>query len=185
MSLISKPRWRSFAPRSFKEKTKKQIAIFVTIAIFFLIIVFPFLPHLIVVDGETNRILYKTTFTSQDIFVIKFIHSIHLTPVYEYYQISDSMDIILTEVHFDTYSVGMPSDLNKGEVLELKDGEIIIKNMQRILPYIDLRVGQVIADHRLIIGDKEIRLADIASPGSWIRFKASNLSILDLLGRGY
>ncbi|WP_176717328.1 DUF1850 domain-containing protein [Vulcanibacillus modesticaldus] len=114
------------------------------------------------------------------VFKIRFIHSIHLTPVEEFYSVSEDMNIVLNELHFDTYSVGMPSELNEGEQIELKDGKIIIKNMRRVFPYIDLRVGQVIANHSLTINEQTIKLSDITPPGTWVRIQINKLSILEL-----
>lgn len=175
------PRRLSFAPRSFIKYGIMYFLLFVLV----LIMIVPFFPHLVVMDGQTNKTLYQTAMMPKETFVIRYIHSIHLTPVKEIYQISNDADIILQEVHFDTFSVGMPSELNEGEVLELKDGKIMIKNMNRQLPFIDLRIGQVIANHTLIINDTTVQLSKIAPPGSWVRIKATRLSMFELVKGGF
>ena len=173
------PRWQAlFAPRSFM-KTKFIVVPFVIV--FALIIMFPFLPYLVVVDGESSAIVYKSSIKAEKQFSIRFIHSIHLTPVDEFYLVDDDFNLILYETQFDTFGVGMPSGLSEGETVQLKDGKIIIKNMHRMLPYLDLRIGQVIADHTLNINGQTVKLAKVAEPGSFVRIKAVKLSILQIV----
>lgn len=147
-----------------------------------LIMFLPLFPYFLIIDGESNEILYKTPIKENDQFSIKFIHSIHLTPVEEFYRVDKDLNIQLFELYFDTYSVGMESSLNEGELLELKDGKIIIKNMNRIFPFIDLRVGQVIANHTLTINNDTLELTKVSSPGAYVRIQVKKLSILEILG---
>lgn len=147
-----------------------------------LIMFLPLFPYFLIIDGESNEILYKTSIKANDQFSIKFIHSIHLTPVEEFYRIEKDLNIQLFELYFDTYSVGVESSLNEGELLEFKDGKIIIKNMNRTFPYIDLRVGQVIANHTLTINNETLELTKVASPRAYVRIQVKKLSILEILG---
>jgi hypothetical protein len=82
-------------------------------------------------------------------FQIKYTHSIHLSDVLESYRLSDKQ-IEQTELAYDDFAVGMPSNAEGEEVFEVKDGTYFIKNMQRTFTFIDIRVGQVKANHRLI-----------------------------------
>jgi len=169
------PRWLK-APRFFK-------SMLVLLAMIMLLIMFlPLFSYFIIIDGQSGIILYKTPIEVKDQFSIKFIHSTNLTPVEELYRVDKDLNIQLFELHFDTYSVGMESSLNEGELLELKDGKIIIKNMNRVFPYIDLRVGQIIANHTITINDRDLVLSNIISPGSLVRIQVRKLSILDILG---
>lgn len=169
------PRWLK-APRFFK-------SILVLLAILMLLIIFlPLFTYFVIADGQSGTILYKTPIEAEDQFAIKFIHSTHLTPVEEIYRVDKDLNIQLFELHFDSYGVGMESSLNEGELLELRDGKIIIKNMNRIFPYIDLRVGQVIANHTITIDNFNVELSNITSTGSQIRIQVKKLSILEILG---
>lgn len=172
---LNKPRWL-LSPRLFK-----KISFLILTSLLLLIIVFPFFPYLEIIDGNSNKVLYKTPISTEEKFSIKFIHSIHLTPVEEIYYIDRNLNVVLTEVSFDTYSVGIPSELNENEILEFKDGRIIIKNMNRQFPFIDLRVGQVISNHTLTINNETLDLAEIASPGAPVRIKATRLSIFRIM----
>lgn len=171
-------RWRSpFAPQNFSNKKKFLLLVLVLL---FILVIIPFFPHLVIIDGETNVILYSKFFLLEKEFMIRYIHSIHLTPIEELYRINDK-NIVLFEMHYDTYSVGMPSELNEGEVFEQKDGKFVISNMNRIFSNIDLRIGQIISNHTFIIDNEEIELDKITTPGSWIRFEVRNFNIVDLI----
>lgn len=171
-------RWQNlFAPHNF---SKKKIISLIILVILLTLITIPFFPHLVIVDGESGNILYIKSFLLEKEFMISYIHSIHLTQIEELYMINDC-NIILNEVHYDTYSVGMPSELSEGEVFEIKDGMFIISNMNRVFSSFDQRVGQVISDHTLIIGNNKIKLDKITSPGSWIRFEVRKFSIISLI----
>lgn len=164
-------------------RIKTGMLFFLIIFAFLLFMMVPFFPHFVILDGQTNHLLFHQPVHSGQSFEIQYIHSIHLTPVNEFYQINDDLNIVLNEVHFDTYSVGMPSDLSEGETLELKNGKMMIKNMQRIMPSIDLRIGQVIANHQLKMNGQLIPFSSIAKPGSWVHIEVRKLSIFDLWGR--
>ena len=170
-------RWHlKVAPRFFM-KTILFISLISIIIIGFV----PLFPSLVIYEGDQREIVYHTDINQSSTFSIRYIHSIHLTPVEEDYQINDHLQIVLNRLSFDTYSVGMPSGLNDGEELELSDGKMIITKMDRTFPYIDLRVGQVISDHTLMIKNKKIKLGDIAKPGSVVRIQVVKLNLLQRL----
>lgn len=173
-------RWRkSLSPQNFYNK-KTFLLLLIVILLFF--IFSPFFPYLIIIDGKNNTILYSRSFLLENEFMIRYIHSIHLTPVEELYTVKDNT-IILNELHYDTYSVGMPSELNYGEKFNIKNGRFVISNMNRVFSNINLRTGQVISNHTLIFNKDKIELNKITSPGSWIRFEVRKCNIIDLILR--
>ncbi|MFJ7930769.1 DUF1850 domain-containing protein [Peribacillus sp. NPDC096448] len=113
-------------------------------------------------------------------FHIKYTHSIHLSDVLESYRFSDKQ-IIQTELAYHDFAVGMPSNAEGEEVFEEKDGTYFIKNMKRNFTYIDLRVGQVKANHRLIYDEKTYTLADFIKPGTWVRISSERISLWEQL----
>lgn len=113
-------------------------------------------------------------------FQIKYTHSIHLSDVLESYRFSDKQ-IIQTELAYHDFAVGMPSNAEGEEVFEEKDGTYFIKNMTRNFTYIDLRVGQVRANHRLVYDEKTYTLSDFIKPGTWIRISSESISLWEQL----
>ncbi|MFE4141246.1 DUF1850 domain-containing protein [Peribacillus sp. YIM B13472] len=117
---------------------------------------------------------------SEKNFQIKYTHSIHLSDVLESYRFSDKQ-IIQTELAYHDFAVGMPSNAEGEEVFEEKGGTYFIKNMKRNFPYIDLRVGQVRANHRLVYDEKTYTLADFIKPGTWVRISSESISLWEQL----
>ncbi|WP_010097724.1 DUF1850 domain-containing protein [Ornithinibacillus scapharcae] len=117
-------------------------------------------------------------------FQIIFTHSIHLTDVVEVYDILSDGSIRQTEIVFEEYGIGMPSDALEGENLVIKDGKKHIKNMNRVFPYINLRNGKVVPRHRLIWGGHNeymVWFKDYFEPGARLTIKMDKLSLWQLL----
>ena len=108
-------------------------------------------------------------------FQIEYTHSIHLSEVTETYHLSDN-SIKQTELSYDDFAVGMPSNAEGREIFEEKDGTYYIKNMDRTFEYIDLRIGQVVADHRLIYKNQTMPFSKFIKPGTWIRVSSKKIS---------
>lgn len=124
------------------------------------------------VKSKEGQILYSTPLQPREPFYIQYIHSIHLTPVLEKYYVDEELNIVVDAVTYDTYGVGMPSELEEGQTFTQENGKFTLGNINRHLPFFDQRIGQVIANHKLIVRQQEIPLSIIASPGSSIRFQA-------------
>ncbi len=121
-------------------------------------------------------------------FQIHYIHSIHKSPVIESYEIQDQQ-IVQQQITYDEFAVGMPSNVEgEGKFIE-KDGHYMITDMNRVFPYLDIRIAQVMPDHGLLIENHLIPFATISKPGSWIRIKVRKVSLwqkmkgVDLLER--
>ena len=80
-------------------------------------------------------------------FIHHFIHSVHKTPVDEYFEVHGK-NLELTKVKYDTYGVGMPSD--GGEGFTIEDGRFVV-TMHRTFSSISLRVS-IVPDHGVIVG---------------------------------
>lgn len=109
-------------------------------------------------------------------FQINYTHSIHLSDVIETYDIFDGK-IIQTELEYEDFAVGMPSNAEDGEQFIEKDGMYYIKNMKRSFPYIDLRIGQVRANHRLVYEGKIYTLSNYIEPGTWVRITPKKITL--------
>ena len=109
-------------------------------------------------------------------FQIKYTHSIHLSDVIESYDVTEG-EIMLTQLSYKDFAVGMPSNAEGDEVFEEKNGTYYIKNMTRSFSYIDMRIGQVRANHRLIYQKITYQLAHYIEPGTWVRITPKKLTL--------
>lgn len=129
---------------------------------------------------NTGKVLAYIPFSEEQTFKIKYTHSIHLSDVVESYVRTDDGQIRQYELMFEDFAIGMPSDAAEGEVFEEKNGKYYIKNMRRIFPHIDLRIGRVKANHKVIFQNLEYPLSNYIEKGTLVRIKIDQLNFLQL-----
>jgi hypothetical protein len=132
---------------------------------------------LIIEDGETGERLAFMNIKPEEEFSIKYIHSIHRTPVLEIYHANEEGKIIQTEMRFEEFGVGMPSGATGTEVFTQKDGAYILSNMYRTFPLLDIRTGQIIANHTLLYDGHEYPFSSFSEKGSWVRIKTEKVNV--------
>lgn len=128
-----------------------------------------------------GEVLAYFPFKEDSSFKIKYTHSIHLSDVVESYRITEKGDIQLYELMYEDFAIGMPENASNGEIFEQRDGKYYIKNMNRIFPFFDLRLGEVRANHTVISEEKEYPLSNYIEPGTWVRIKAKKINLIDTL----
>jgi hypothetical protein len=127
-------------------------------------------PQLILTDVGTGKLVYKRVLPPGESFSIRYIHSIHRTPVIETFHADASGQIILDAVAYQSLGVGVPSTLEEGQTFRLDQGYIIIEQMNRVLGEFVLATGQVVADHHLLVDGEDIPLAELCPPGTRLSF---------------
>ena len=103
-------------------------------------------PALVIKDSKGATIVRLPLYDGQ--FIHHFIHSVHKTPVDEYFEVHGTT-LELTKVKYDTYGVGMPSD--GGEGFSIEDGRFVVF-MHRTFSSIPIGVS-IVPDHGVIIGE--------------------------------
>lgn len=166
-----------------KKKYRKGIIFLVPLILLFITIVafIPLKQALVFEYQNSENVLAYIPLKKEQTFKIKYTHSIHLSDVLESYKIIKNGNIQQYELMFEDFAIGMPSDASEGETFEEFDGKYYIKNMKRTFPHIDLRIGQVRANHKVIFLSNEYLLSDYIEPGTWVRIKARKLSIIQQL----
>jgi hypothetical protein len=92
-------------------------------------------------DGE---IVFSQKVQSGDKFILKYTHSVALTPVWEIFIINKDYQIVLIETDFLDHGAGLPYTTFKNEIFVEEEGRFKIKNMHRIMPdLIYYRIGAV------------------------------------------
>lgn len=144
-----------------------------------LIICILFIPYQKVLSftyQDQDVLLAYLPLSKSDTFQIQFTHSIHLSDVIDTYTLKDHQ-IIQTKLSYQDFAVGMPSNAEGEEIFEVKDGRYYLSNMNRDFPFIDLRVGQVRANHKVVYENRSYQLSNYIKPGEWVRIKSKNVSI--------
>ncbi|TLS36729.1 DUF1850 domain-containing protein [Pseudalkalibacillus caeni] len=153
---------------------------FVVLLLLLVLVITLFVPIRSVVAVEfenTGKLVAYYPASSPQKFAIRYTHSVHKTPVLESYRLAKNNDIVQYELTYENFAIGMPSNAEEGERFVQRDGKYIIENMDRAFPFIDVRVGQVVANHTLIIEGKEVPFHTFTKPGSWVRLKAKKISL--------
>lgn len=152
------------------------------LALIFCIILamFPFDDALVIRDSQTGRLLWETPVDNGLSFGIRWIHSIHRTPVVEFFRVEGS-ELVEYQMSFEDYGIGMNNQLAPGEQLVNRNGTFYVENMHRLFPEIRLYIGQVRANHTLLFQGEEIPLRTLDRPGSSITIRVEKRSIIDRL----
>ena len=115
-------------------KNKYAIPVGLLIAII-IIILFSIPLHILELrsfpDGE---IIFKKIVHPGDQFILKYTHSVALTPVWEIFIITKDYQIELIETDFLDHGAGLPYTTFENEIFVEEEGRFKIKNMQRIIP---------------------------------------------------
>lgn len=75
-------------------------------------------------------------------FALGYIHSVELSPVWDYFRVDDSYRMILYETAIRSFNTGLPSTLTGEERLHWERDGFRISGMNRVLPVIDLWVHE-------------------------------------------
>lgn len=107
-------------------------------------------------------------------FGIRYIHSVALTPVTDWFTVSDGC-LYLEKTVYQDFGAGLPHMPEGGQRMSTGNGKVVISGFHRALPRFDLRVGRV-ARHTLLLpapggGRHELPLDRVAPPGSALTFR--------------
>lgn len=127
--------------------------------------------------GETAAYLR----IQEQTFKIKYIHSIHLTEVLESYKILSDDSLQLTELEYEDFNIGMPSNAGEGETFVEKDGKYFITGMDKRMDEFRLFVGDVDAGLYFLADGEEYDLKKTLVRGKSYTFNVQRLSVYQLL----
>ena len=160
--------------------SKKKLFIIVLLIMIILLSFVPFRSALVFYDENTDNIDAYLPINEGDTFQLIWKHSIHLTDVVEKYIIMDNKNIKQTEIVYEEFGIGMPSNALEGEEFFYEDGKYHVKNLNNIFPEINLRNGKTVSENRLVWGQKnehKVYLNEYFEPGAWFTVKVENLSL--------
>lgn len=163
---------------------KRLIIGFLLLFILSLTLFVPFRTALVFYRENTSHVEAYLPIEEGDTFQIIYTHSIHLTDVVEIYEALPDHSIKQTELIYEHYGIGMPSDADEGGTIIYEDGKIHIKDMDRVFPFINLRNGKTVPRHRLVWGDDFSHMVwfkDFFEPGARFTIKVDKLSLWQLL----
>lgn len=147
----------------------------------FIVLLFvPFLPVLAFEHEHSGNVLAYLPAKEGTAFEIKYIHSIHLSPVVESYHV-EGTTIVQDQLTYEEYGVGMPSGAESGEQFAVVDGAYVIRSMNRVFEEIDMRVARVTASQEILTQGKTMAFTTFTEPGSWIRMKVTRIPVWTMI----
>lgn len=130
-------------------------------------------------DSQGNTL---AIFPPEDFSVI-YTHSVERTDVKESYHIQGDY-ILLTDTWFSSYGAGLPATTQYD--FEISPQGFHIYNINKSFEEVVYRTGQKIAQHRLVIGDREIYFSEFSDPGQAVGFSLGKSAPWKLyIGGGY
>lgn len=142
-------------------------------------LVWPLFTVIELVDGRSGRITVCERVCPGEEFVISFAHSVNRRPVYDTLRAEDN-HLVIVKSRFDAFGAGMPEASTSDGTLAVAPDGWLEWTVNRPVPEVTVRVGRV-ADHRLHLRGREIRLADLSEPGSALTLRARKARWLDLM----
>lgn len=125
---------------------------------------------------EQDTASTKTVQVPQGRFVLSYIHSVHKTPVEEFFYITEDNKLILYEIRYSSLGIGMPYE-SEGGVFSNQGGQFLLTELHKEFPVINLRASEIPAQTLRVEG-KTYPLLTLFQPGNAIRISAKQRLIL-------
>lgn len=124
---------------------------------------------------NTDESIFEKKVEVGEEFTLAYIHSVTKQPVYEVFKVDDNKTLALVEMRYDSFGANLPVGPEKlaeeETVFIVEDDHYKILYENRKFSKVPLRVGKVIADHRIIFADgTELRFLDKVEGGNLVEF---------------
>ena len=113
-----------------------------------------------------------------DEFMVKWIHSVELTPWEEIFRIDNENNIILDRTRFQQFGAGVPDFA--GKTVEIKDGYITYGEINQKIPLLPYGISNF-AKHTLVFKNIEYPLYKLVPDGDRINIYTEKISLLKYL----
>ncbi|MFD1395517.1 DUF1850 domain-containing protein [Kroppenstedtia eburnea] len=152
------------------------------VILFLLLGTWPMATTLTLSSNKEGTSLWSHPVSPGDRFIIRFTHSVDKTDVDEVIRVGKE-DLIIDSTVYQSFGAGLPSTLHGEETMELEDGKMRIDHLNRPQKSIDLFIGQVVANHRLVVDGKVIPLKKLSPPGTSVRLSVERENLFSYLRR--
>lgn len=101
------------------------------------------------VRNEAGVIVFSNPLSAGQEFGIRFVHSVALSPVEEWFVAEDGL-LALQRTVYQDFGAGLPHEAAKGQRMTFAQGQIVLSGFTLKLAQMDVRVGRV-AEHQLLL----------------------------------
>jgi hypothetical protein len=161
--------------------TRRRVAWLITagVGVVAVFLFWPLSPVLEIVDGQSGRTAFCARVRPGEEFVLSFVHSVNRRPVYDTLRV-EADHLVIVRSRFDSFGAGMPEASTQDGTLTVAPDGWLEWTVNRPAREITVRVGRV-ADHTVHYKGHEIRLSDLAEPGSALTLRVRESRWLDRL----
>lgn len=151
--------------------------LFVTCSIA-LLIFYPYKQAFVFTETRTEHasVHYVPTRTDQ-LFQIRYTHSIHKTDVVETYKIVNKSKIQLLKMVYTDLAIGLPGYAEEGQTFEQKDGKYILTYKNEVIDSFTILIGDIDLDLVLQYENNEIDLKKSLERGKSYLVEVKKISI--------
>lgn len=160
-----------------KHATNGSIKIIIATSVILLILAFLPIHVLTIENMYENKTYVVQPFKDDDIFIMKWIHSVELEPWEEWFGIKDN-NIILLKTRFKAFGAGVPD--RAGEETYMEDDYIVYDKINTIIPSLTYGISPF-AQHTLIIKDQEFPLYKTLAPDTGVSINYKKISLIKYL----
>ena len=148
--------------------------VIVAVAVFFAYVCRPVV--VVFLYDETGAEKYRFTLAPGECFTVSFLHSWARSPVSEIFLVDKENNIVLKETVYEDFGAGLPHE-PEGPLssMAIEGGKIYIRDINRIIPDLQIRTGKFVAGHMLLYRDERIAFSDVVAPGNVVIFKVKSL----------
>ena len=126
-------------------------------------------PVLVIYNADTGEKYAKYEMSEGEEFSVSFIHSVNLTPVYDYYTV-DGAALVCDKCEYSSFGAGMPTEWEENWCVSYDDGVISITGLDIRQKEFTYYVGTVY-DHTLNIKGEDVSLSALCGKNSHVTLK--------------
>ncbi|MDW7667636.1 MAG: DUF1850 domain-containing protein [Bacillota bacterium] len=148
--------------------------------ILILLSIFINVPVLTLEHFQNESIIMTFEVDENDEFIVKWIHSVELTPWEEIFRIGSENEIILDRTRFQQFGAGVPDFA--GKTVEIKDGYITYGEINQKIPLLPYGISSF-AKHTFVFKGIEYELYKLVPDGDRINIYTERISLIKYLYR--
>ena len=128
-----------------------------------------------------NPNIYYVPLKSNNDFQIRYVHSIHLTDVIEFYEVTADQEIRLLSMQYENLAIGLPGYAEEGETFTVQYGVYTLTYDDNVIDSFVMLIGDVDADLAFRYLGNELNLKKQLVRGKSYTFRVKKLSFYQML----
>lgn len=164
-------------------KKSKIAPLILVLALFILILFFiPIKDGVLFTEQKTDHPAnYFVPLAGTDEFQIRYVHSIHLTDVFETYEVTHDKKIRFKSMTYENIGIGLPGSAGEGETFSIIDGVYTLTYDDRVIDSFTMFIATIDTDLAFRYDEKEFNLKEKLVKGKSYKLSIEKLSIYQML----